>query len=136
MFYEIELYDNVTYQSIEPLELPEVLIPEDFDIWVNQKQYENRPCTWLCEGGFFVILKPRNGGDFLTIEEYIKSKPKFHLMPYMTIYAAITELIKDGFIKENAFAKVGGSDVAVHKQKSAEQGCRRLYSSGNFHGNR
>ena len=32
MFYEIELYDNVTYQSIEYLELPEVLIPEDFDI--------------------------------------------------------------------------------------------------------
>ena len=38
MFYEIELYDNVTYQAIEPLELPEVLIPEDFDIWVNQKE--------------------------------------------------------------------------------------------------
>ena len=72
----------------------------------------------------------------MTIEEYIKSKPKFHLMPYMTIYTAITELIKDGFIKENAFAKVGGSDVAVHKQKSAEQGCRRLYSAGDFHGNR
>ena len=32
MFYEIELYDNVTYQAIEHLELPEVLIPEDFDI--------------------------------------------------------------------------------------------------------
>ena len=32
MFYEIELYDNISYQVIEPLELPEVLIPEDFDI--------------------------------------------------------------------------------------------------------
>ena len=32
MFYEIELYDNVTYQSIESLKLPEVLIPEDFNI--------------------------------------------------------------------------------------------------------
>ena len=49
----------------------------------------------------------------MTIEEYIKSKPKFHLMPYMTIYTAITELIRDGFIKENAFSKVGSSNVAV-----------------------
>lgn len=41
----------------------------------------------------------------MTIEEYIKSKDRFHLMPYMTIYTAIVELISDGFISENAFAK-------------------------------
>ena len=72
----------------------------------------------------------------MTVDEYIKSKEKFHLMPFVTIYTAIMELINDGYIEQDAFEKVGGSDVAVHKQKSAEQGCRRLYSSGNFHGNR
>ena len=72
----------------------------------------------------------------MTIEEYIKSKEKFHLMPFVTIYTAIMELINDGYIEQNAFEKVGGSDVAVHKQKPAEQGCRRLYSAGDFHGNR
>lgn len=97
---------------------------------------ENRLQTFLFAGGFFVILRSRNGGDFLTIEEYIKSKPKFHLMPYMTIYTAITELIKDGFIKENAFAKVGGSDVEVCKQKPQKQVCWGLYSAGDFVSNR
>ena len=59
----------------------------------------------------------------MTIEEYIKKKEKFRLMPFVTIYTAIMELINDGFIDEKAFEKVGGSDVAVHKQKSTEQGC-------------
>ena len=72
----------------------------------------------------------------MPIEEYIKSKEKFYLMPFVTIYTAIMELINDGYIEQNTFEKVGVSDVAVHKQKSAEQGCRRLYSSGDFHSNR
>ena len=72
----------------------------------------------------------------MTVEEYIKSKEKFYLMPFVTIYTAIMELINDGYIKQDAFEKVGGSVVAVHKQKSTEQSCWRLYSSGNFHGNR
>lgn len=72
----------------------------------------------------------------MTIEEYIKSKPKFEMMPFVTIYTAICELINDGFIEQNAFEKVGGSDVAVHKQKSTEQSCWRLYSAGDFHSNR
>ena len=72
----------------------------------------------------------------MTIEEYIKSKEKFHLMPFVTIYTAIVELINDGFIDEKAFEKGGGADVAVHKQKSTEQICGRLYSAGDFHGNR
>lgn len=59
----------------------------------------------------------------MTIEEYIKSKEKFHLMPFVTIYTAIMELINDGFIDEKAFEKGGGENVAVHKQKSTEQGC-------------
>ena len=58
----------------------------------------------------------------MTIEEYIKSKEKFHLMPFVTIYTAIMELINDGFIDEKAFEKGGGENVAVHKQKSTEQG--------------
>ena len=72
----------------------------------------------------------------MTIEEYIKSKEKFHLMPFVTIYTAIMELINDGYIEQNAFEKVGGSDVAVHKQKSSGTISGGLYSSGNFHGNR
>ena len=72
----------------------------------------------------------------MTIEEYIKSKEKFKLMPFVTIYTAIMELVSDGYIEQNAFEKVGGSDVAVHKQKSTEQGCGRLYSSGDIHSNR
>ena len=72
----------------------------------------------------------------MTIEEYIKSKEKFHLMPFVTIYTAIMELINDGFIEEKAFGKGGGENVAVHKQKSTEQSCGRLYSAGDFHSNR
>ena len=82
------------------------------------------------------MLSAEKEAIFLTIEEYIKSKEKFHLMPFVTIYTAIMELINDGYIEQNAFEKVGGSDVAVHKQKPTEQGCGRLYSAGNFHGNR
>lgn len=54
----------------------------------------------------------------MTIDEYIKSKEKFRLMPFVTIYTAIIELINDGYIEETAFEKAGGSNVAVHKQKS------------------
>lgn len=54
----------------------------------------------------------------MTIEEYIKSKEKFRLMPFITIYTAIMELINDGYIEETAFEKAGGSDVEIHKQKS------------------
>lgn len=72
----------------------------------------------------------------MTIEEYIKSKEKFRLMPFVTIYTAIMELINDGFIDEKAFEKGNGENVAVHKQKSTEQSCGRLYSAGDFHSNR
>lgn len=60
----------------------------------------------------------------MTVEEYIKSKEKFSLMPFVTIYAAIMELINDGYIEETAFEKEGGSDVAVHKQKPERPVCR------------
>ena len=71
----------------------------------------------------------------MTIEEYIKSKEKFHLMPFVTIYTAIMELINDGYIEETAFEKAGGSDVAVHKQKSTGPVCGRLHGQSNFDGN-
>ena len=61
---------------------------------------------------------------FLTIDEYIKSKEKFNLMPFVTIYTAIMELINDGYIERTAFEKAGGSDVEVHKQKSERSVCR------------
>ena len=72
----------------------------------------------------------------MTIEEYIKSKEKFHLMPFVTIYTAIMELINDGHIEQNAFEKVGGSDVAVSQPKPEGKTCRGLYSQGDFHSNR
>ena len=72
----------------------------------------------------------------MTIDEYIKSKEKFHLMPFVTIYTAIMELINDGYIEQTAFEKEGDSDVAVHKQKSTRTGSRGLHSQSDFHGNR
>ena len=72
----------------------------------------------------------------MTIEEYIKSKDAFRLMPFTTIYVTIMELINDGFIDEKAFEKAGESNVAVCEQKPTEQECRRLHGSGDFHSNR
>ena len=60
----------------------------------------------------------------MTVEEYIKSKEKFRMMPFVTIYTAIMELINDGYIEKKEFEKAGGSDVEVHKQKSERSVCR------------
>ena len=70
----------------------------------------------------------------MTVDEYIKSKEKFRLMPFVTIYTAIMELINDGYIEETAFEKAGGSGVALHKQKSERPVCGRLHGQSNFHG--
>ena len=72
----------------------------------------------------------------MTVEEYIKSKPKFELMPFVTVYTTIMELINDGFIGQSAFEKGGGADVAVCEQKPPKQVCWGLYSQGDFHSNR
>ena len=72
----------------------------------------------------------------MTIEEYIKSKRKFELMPFGTVYTTIMELINDGYFEQDAFEKVGGSDVAVSQPKPERKTCRGLYSSGDFHSNR
>ena len=71
----------------------------------------------------------------MTVDEYIKSKEKFRLMPFVTIYTAIMELINDGYIEQTTFEKAGGSDVAIHKQKSTRAGSGRLHSQGDFYGN-
>ena len=71
----------------------------------------------------------------MTIDEYIKSKEKFRLMPFVTIYTAIMELINDGYIEQTAFEKAGGSDVAIHKQKPTRSSSGRLHSQGDFHSN-
>ena len=68
----------------------------------------------------------------MTIEEYIKSKEKFHLMPFVTIYTAIMELINDGYIEQNAFEKVGGSDVEASNLKPAWETSWGLHGEGNF----
>ena len=72
----------------------------------------------------------------MTIEEYIKSKEKFHLMPFVTFSTAIMELINDGYIEQNAFEKVGGSDVEASECQSAPKVCWGLYSAGDFVSNR
>ena len=69
----------------------------------------------------------------MTIEEYIKSKERFRLMPFVTVYATIMELINDGFIDQNTFEKGSGYDVAVHKFEPKKKECRRLYYSGDWH---
>ena len=72
----------------------------------------------------------------MTIEEYIKSKDNFSLMPFTTVYLTITELISDGFIEQSAFEKGGGENVAVHKFEPPKKECRRLYDSGDWHSDR
>lgn len=82
------------------------------------------------------MLSAEKGGDFLTVEEYIKSKEKFHLMPFVTIYTAIMELINDGYIEQTVFEKGGVSDVEAMQPKPERKTCRGLYSQGDFHSNR
>jgi hypothetical protein len=41
----------------------------------------------------------------MNIAEYIKSKKKFDHTQFMPIYLAIVELIKDGYIKADAFGR-------------------------------
>mgnify|MGYP001772098339 CR=1 FL=1 len=72
----------------------------------------------------------------MTIDEYIKSKEKFRLMPFVTIYTAIMELINDGYIEETAFEKAGVSDVAASKLKSKGEKCRGLHCQGDCHCNK
>lgn len=72
----------------------------------------------------------------MTIEEYIKSKHKFDLMPFVTVYATIMELLNDGFIEQSAFEKGGGENVAVHKLEPQKKECRRLYHPGDWHSDR
>ena len=72
----------------------------------------------------------------MTIDDYIKSKPKFELMPFVTVYTTIAELLNDGFIEQSAFEKGGGENVAVSQPKPERKTCRGLYSSGDFHSNR
>ena len=43
----------------------------------------------------------------MTVDEYIKSKGKFRMMPFVTIYTAIMELINDGYIGQTAFEEGG-----------------------------
>ena len=60
----------------------------------------------------------------MTVEEYIKSKEKFHLMPFVTIYTAIMELINDRKKKKKAFDKGGGENVEVSQPKPERTTCR------------
>ena len=71
----------------------------------------------------------------MSVEEYIKSKEKFRLMPFATVYAVIVELISDGYIDTNAFEWAGDSGVAVCQLKPKGKKCRGLRCQGNCHCN-
>ena len=71
----------------------------------------------------------------MTVDEYIKSKEKFRLMPFVTIYTAIMELINDGYIEQTAFEKAGDSGVAVCQLKPKGEKCRGLHCQGDCHCN-
>ena len=72
----------------------------------------------------------------MTVDEYIKSKEKFRLMPFVTIYTAIMELINDGYIERTAFEKAGVADVAVCKLEPTGKKCRGLHCQGDCHCNK
>ena len=72
----------------------------------------------------------------MSIEEYIKSKEKFSLMPFSTVYAVIVEMIDDGYIDTNAFECAGDSGVAVCKLEPSRKKCRGLHCQGDCHCNK
>ena len=72
----------------------------------------------------------------MTIEEYIKSKEQFHLMPFVTVYTTIVELIKDGYLSADVFENGGKHRVEDVQPEPQRQVCRGLYSAGDFVSNR
>ena len=58
------------------------------------------------------------------------------LMPFVTVYDTIMELINDGFIDKKAFEEGDDENVAVCEQESKKQVRGRLHGSGDFHSNR
>ena len=69
----------------------------------------------------------------MTVEEYIKSKEKFHLMPFVTIYTAIIELINDGYIEKTGVGEEGGAGVGGHKFGPTKKEGRGLHCKGDCH---
>ena len=57
----------------------------------------------------------------MTIEEYIKSKEKFSLMPFVTIYTAIMELINDGYMRRDGCGMRDGYSSDEGKAYMMEQ---------------
>ena len=72
----------------------------------------------------------------MTIEKYIKNKEKFNLMPFVTVYTTIMELINDGYIDKSAFERDGASNVAICEQKPKGPFSGGLYGESYFHSNR
>lgn len=72
----------------------------------------------------------------MTIEEYIKSKDRFHLMPFVTVYTTIVELINDGYLSAEAFENGGKHRVEDVQPEPERKVCRGLYCTGDFVSNR
>ena len=72
----------------------------------------------------------------MTIEKYIKNNEKFNLMPFVTVYTTIMELINDGFIDKSAFEGGGVSDVAICEQKPKRTFSGGLYGESNLRSDR
>ena len=72
----------------------------------------------------------------MTVEEYIKSKEKFNLMPFVSVYTTIMELVNDGYIATKVFDLGGNSNVATPQSKPVAEVSRGLYCASDFHSNR
>ena len=52
----------------------------------------------------------------MTIDEYIKSKEKFRLMPFVTIYTEIMELINDGYMRRDVgYSREDGKEYMMER---------------------
>ncbi len=61
------------------------------------------------------------GEKQMNITEYINSKPEFKLMPFVTIYRAIMELIEDGYIDPNAFKSKRDKENVENAQSQSQR---------------
>lgn len=64
----------------------------------------------------------------MTVKEYIRNTSRFELMPFVTVYSTIMQLINDGYVEKDAFKKEeGGPDVEDVQPESPWKGSRGLH---------
>ena len=64
----------------------------------------------------------------MTVKEYIRNTSRFELMPFVTVYSTIMQLINDGYVEKDAFKKEeGGSGVEDVQPESPWKGSGGLH---------